>query len=310
MNTPAPRIAVLGSINVDLVLRCAHLPQPGETLLAESSSEVSGGKGANQAVAAARLGSRVTMIGRVGDDAYAERLLERLSCDELDTSLVQRTDECASGMAIVAVEQSGENSIIVLPGANNRITEADVELASEAISKCEALLVQLEIPTTAVAAALSTARRHGVRTILNPAPVTKRLPEELLNVDVVCPNQPEASALVGRTVHSRDDALDAAVQLTRMGPAAAIVTMGAEGAVYCDGQQSHWCESYAVEVVDTTAAGDAFAAALAVRLAEGANLPNAVQFACAAGALAVTIAGAQPSLSSRDRVEAMIAQRR
>ena len=307
MKPRTPCVAVLGSINIDLVVGCTSLPRPGETILASSFAEVSGGKGANQAVAASRLGAHVTMIGRVGDDAYADRLLEGLASENLDTSHVLRTGNCASGMAIVAVEQSGENSIIVLPGANDHITEADVELAAEAISKCDALLVQLEIPYAAVAAAIATTRRYGVLTILDPAPVSAPLAKDLLNIDVVCPNKTEAAILLGQPIDSRSDALQAASQLRRMGPRIAIITMGSEGAAYSDSDRTLWFDSFPVEAVDTTAAGDAFAAAMAVYLAQRAALDEAIKFACAAGALTATRTGAQPSLPRRDEVEALLA---
>ncbi|QDU29022.1 Ribokinase [Anatilimnocola aggregata] len=304
-----PRIAVLGSINRDIVIRCARLPQQGETVLADSSSEVAGGKGANQAVAAARLGGQVTMIGRVGDDVFGERLLTGLVREKLDTSLVWQTADCASGMAIVAVEQSGENSIIVVPGANGRFTEDDVAAATDAIGSCDILLLQLEVCTNAVAAAIAVARQKGVRTILNPAPVVDQLPRNLLEVDVMCPNRIEASALAGRPIQSLDDAVSAAWQLSRMGPKSVVITMGSMGAVLSDGGQPEWCEPFPVDSVDTTAAGDAFAGALAVRLGEGAMLREAVQFACAAGAIATTRHGAQPALPSREEVDALLRTR-
>lgn len=302
----APRIAVLGSINRDIVIRCARLPVRGETVLADSSTEVSGGKGANQAVAAARLGGRVTMIGRVGDDMFGERLLTGLARENLDTSLVWPTPRCASGIAIVAVEESGENSIIVVPGANGSVTERDVLAASEAIAACEILLLQLEVPAGAVAAAIAEAKNREVRTILNPAPVKGPLSKELLEVDVICPNRVEAAALWGRPIQSRADGLLAALELTRRGPKLVVITLGSDGAVFSDGAQAEWITPFVVDVVDTTAAGDAFAGALAVRLAEGAPLREAVTFACAAGAIAATRAGAQPSLPLRSEVDSLL----
>jgi ribokinase len=302
----APRIAVLGSINRDILIGCARLPQRGETVLADSSSEVAGGKGANQAVAAARLGGQVTMIGRVGDDVFGERLLTGLVREKLDTSLVWPTLQCASGMAIVAVERSGENSIIVVPGANGRISESDVAAASEAIGSCDILLLQLEVPMDAVAAAIAIARASGVRTILNPASAIGPLARELLDVDVICPNQIEASALLGRPIQSRGEALDAARELSHLGPKIVVITLGSEGAVFCDGPQTEWVAPFVVNAVDTTAAGDAFAGALAVRLAEGAPMCETVKFACAAGALAATRQGAQPSLPRRSEVDSLL----
>lgn len=309
MTHKLPRIAVVGSINRDIVIRCAKLPQPSETVLADSSSEVAGGKGASQAVAASRLGGQVTIIGRIGDDVFGDRLLEGLVGENLDTSLAWRTARCASGMAIVAVEESGENSIIVVHGANGHITEDDVSVAADAIGSCDILLLQLEIRTNAVAAAIAVARQKGVRTILNPAPVVGQLPRDLLEVDVMCPNRIEASALVGRPIQSRDDAVSAARQLSCMGPKSVVITMGSMVAVLSDGGQPEWCEPFLVDSVDTTAAGDAFAGALAVRLGEGAALREAVQFACAAGAIATTRHGAQPALPTRAEVDALLKTR-
>jgi ribokinase len=306
MNHPGPRIAVVGSINRDVVIRCAKLPQPGETVLADSATEVAGGKGANQAVAASRLGGQVTMIGRVGDDDCGERLLNGLKCERLDTSLVRRTAECASGMAIVAVEQSGENAILVVPGANAQVSKLDIDAAANAIGSCDILLLQLEIGPEAVAAAIAFARQSGVRTILNPAPVVSPLAADLLRVDVICPNRLEASALVGRTIQSRGDAAEAVLELVRLGAKSAIITMGSWGAVFSEGGPPEWCEPFRVTAVDSTAAGDAFAGALAVRLGEGAVLRDAVRFACAAGAITATFRGAQPALPTRAVVDAFL----
>lgn len=302
----SPRIAVLGSINRDIVIRCARLPMRGETVLAESTSEVAGGKGANQAVAAVRLGGHVTMIGRVGDDVFGERLLTGLVREKLDTSLVWQMADCASGMAIVAVEQSGENSIIVVPGANSRISESDVAAVAEAIGSCDILLLQLETPHETVAAAIAVARTRGVRTILNPAPVNGPLSKKLLEVNVICPNLIEAAALLGRPIPSRAAALDAALEIGRLGPKFVVITLGSDGAVFSDGTRAELVPPFVVNAVDTTAAGDAFAGALAVRLAEGAPLREAVKFACAAGALAATRPGAQPSLPLRSEVDSLL----
>ena len=306
MHKPRPRIAVLGSINQDLVIRCGVLPRPGETVLAVSSSEVSGGKGANQAVAAARLGGDVRMIGRVGDDLFGERLCQGLLAENLDISLVWRTADCASGMAVVAVEDSGENSILVVPGANGRVTAIDVANVAEFIGASDILLLQLEIPLPAVAAAIEIANRNGVRTILNPAPASEQLPAEMFNVDLLCPNLAEAEVLIGQPIRSRQEALEAARQLTRRGAREVVITLGNQGAVVSDGQQTEWFPPFMVQAQDTTAAGDAFAGALAVRCGEGATLREAVRFASAAGAITVTRPGAQPALPTRNEVEAML----
>jgi ribokinase len=297
-----PRIAVLGSVNMDLVAHCSHLPHRGETIIASSFSEVSGGKGANQAVAAARLGAEVTMIGRVGDDAFASQLRGHLDRERIDTTFVLPTEKCSSGIAIVAVEHSGENSIVVVPGANGRLDVADVTSAAGAIRASDALLLQLEIPIAAVLAAINIARASGVRIILDPAPAPSQFPPELFDVDVICPNQLEASAILGCPVQSVADAEQAAVELARRGVKYAIVTMGAEGAVASDGEIVIRFDPFAIHAIDTTAAGDAFAAAFAVRSIEQDSILESVRFACAAGALAASRAGAQPAMPSREEV--------
>ncbi|MDA1054868.1 MAG: ribokinase [Planctomycetota bacterium] len=297
-----PRIAVLGSINVDLVVRCLQLPLPGETIMATSSSEVPGGKGANQAVAAARLGADVAMIGRVGDDAFAKHLRDNLDREGIDTSRVLATESCSSGIALVAVEQSGENSIIVVPGANGRLDAEDVASAADIIRGSDLLMLQLEIPIEAVLAAIRIARAAGVRVVLDPAPTPAHFPLELFEVDVICPNQSEASAILGREVQSIADAQEAAGELHRRGVKHAVVTLGAQGAVASDGNDVSWFEPFSVKAIDTTAAGDAFAAALAVRLVEQDAMAEAVRYACAAGALAASRSGAQPAMPYHQEV--------
>jgi ribokinase len=202
---------------MDLVIRCATLPVPGETLFADSSTETCGGKGANQAIAAARAGGQVTMIGRVGDDAFAGRLLENLHREQIDCQWVCTTDHCESGLAIVAVEQSGQNSILVVSGANARLTIADVEAARAAIASSDILLVQLEAPLEPVLAAMEIARSSGVRIILDPAPAPKDCPHELLHVDFLCPNESETATILGTPIETLEQAEVAARELHRRG---------------------------------------------------------------------------------------------
>jgi ribokinase len=297
-----PRIAVIGSINMDLLVRCAHLPVPGETIIADAAAMIPGGKGANQAVAAARAGGEVTMIGRVGDDAFAQRLVADLRRDGIRTDSVWVTSQCPSGVAVVAVEASGENAIMVVPGANGRLTPRDVEAAAEVIAAADVLLMQLEIPLESVAAASAVAAAAGVRVILNPAPMPTSLPETILHVDVICPNRSEAAAIVGRQIETVDQARACVPQLHRLGARNVIVTLGARGAVVSDGGSTEWIEPFAITAVDTTAAGDAFAGALAVRLGESASIFQAARFAAAAGAIAATRPGAQPSMPTRDEI--------
>lgn len=291
---------------MDLMVRCAHLPVPGETIIADSSAEIPGGKGANQAVAAARADGEVTMIGRVGDDAFAGRLLENLLRANIGTGNVIETEHSASGIAVVVVEESGENAIVVVPGANGRVTPEDVDAAVDTIRNSDILLLQLEIPLDAVRVAIAIATEASVRVILDPAPMPSSLPEQILNVDIICPNQSEASAIVGRPVNTIDDARGCVSRLHDRGAKNVIITLGGDGAVVSDGGSVVWIEPFRITPVDTTAAGDAFAGALAVRLAEGSSLIEAARFAAAAGAIAATRVGAQPGMPTRSEIEQLL----
>ena len=291
---------------MDLVIRCASLPEPGETILAESSLEVCGGKGANQAVAAARAGGNVTMVGRVGDDAFAGRLVDNIRHEQICSDAVQITANCASGVAIVAVEQSGQNSIMVVPGANGHVNVDDVRASREVIAASDIVLLQLEVPAEAVLAAVKIAREEGVRVILDPAPVLPDWPADLFNVDVLCPNESEAATLLGCPMESLEDVASAARKLHQLGVQHAAITLGSRGTMVCDTDSPRLIEPFAVTVVDTTAAGDAFAGALAVRWSEGASFFEAVRFANAAGALAASRAGAQPGMATREAIDALL----
>jgi ribokinase len=308
-----PRIAVVGSINADLVVRCARLPRPGETISARDVKEVPGGKGANQAVAAARLGAEVTMIGRVGDDAFGQRLRTGLQENGVSVDWVTTTPNCASGLAIVAVEDSGENAIMVIPGANGRLTPEDVLAAGEVIRRADVVLVQLEVPLETTIAAIKLAREYGTPVILDPAPAPtfgddrSAIAADLLQVEVACPNEAEALALTNVRIETVADAEQAACCLRSLGPKYGIVTLGARGAVLCEpDSRPLLIPAFNIRAVDTTAAGDAFAAALAVRLAQGVAISEAVRFACAAGALAASRPGAQPAMPTLQEVGALL----
>ncbi|QEF99456.1 Ribokinase [Stieleria maiorica] len=303
-NVSKPTIAVLGSINMDLVIRCDHLPKPGETVSAQSMTEVPGGKGANQAVAAARCGGAVRMIGCVGDDGFGQKLLANLIAESIDCDAVLKAESCESGLAIVNVENSGENAIIVIPGANARITPADVRRFENAINDCDVLMVQLETPQPTVLAGIQTAKRSGAKVILDPAPAAT-LGDGLLDVDLICPNESEATAIVGGRIETIDDAVAIAKQLHARGPAAVAITLGPRGTMLYDGARAELIESIEVDAVDTTAAGDAFAGALAVRWAETGSLRDAIAWANRAGALAASKRGAQPSLPQRTQIDAV-----
>jgi ribokinase len=300
-----PRIAVLGSINMDLMIRCPILPRPGETIAAESSVEICGGKGANQAVAAARAGGNVTMIGRLGDDAFNSRLRQNLHNDGIDTQHVLKTPDCPSGLAVVAVEHSGENSILLVPGANALLSPADVQNARTVIESSDALLVQLEIPTDTVAAALDIANSAGVRVILDPAPAPRVWVTEFNKVDLLCPNESEAAVISGSPVTNLQQAALVAAQLQNQIRGDVIITMGEEGSVLCTQQGTTTVPAFPTNPVDTTGAGDAFAGALAVHWAGHNDLAAAVRFANAAGALATTRPGAQSGMASQTEIESL-----
>jgi ribokinase len=301
-------VVVVGSINMDLVARVVRLPRPGETVSASDVRYIPGGKGANQAVAAARLGARSAIIGRVGDDAFADRLIQSLTLAGVDASHVTATDNCSSGIALIGVEQSGENAITIASGANSRLSPDDVKRHEAMIASAGAVLVQLEVPVETVAAALELARRHKVLTILDPAPAPRQsLPKAVFEVDIISPNQTEAQCLTGIAVTTIEQAEDSAKKLRERGSRNVVMKLGHQGALVldADGRTTH-IPAPAVEVLDTTAAGDAFTAAMTVAFAGGTSLVEAVQFACVTGAIAVTKLGAQQSMPSLEEVKSRI----
>ncbi len=300
------KLVVVGSANMDLVVQTERAPRAGETVVGEGFTLAPGGKGANQAVAAARLGAEVVFIARVGDDDFGKRNLENYRREGIDTSHVAVDPEAPSGVALIVVERGGENRIVVVPGANGRLDPNDVTRARSAFAGAAALLVQLEVPLATVEAALRLGREHGLRTILNPAPACP-LPEGLLrSVDILTPNETELARITGRETADPGEIPALARGLLARGPEHVIVTLGENGALIVSREGEVHVPSFPVEAVDTTAAGDAFNGALAVALAEGMDMERAVRFACAAGALATTVLGAQPSLPRRDRVESLL----
>lgn len=300
------RIVVVGSLNMDLVTRAERIPQPGETILGGDLQTFPGGKGANQAVAAKRMGAQVAMIGRVGQDAFAVPLLQALGEAGVDSSHVLQDPDAATGVAIIVVDQRGQNSIVVCSGANARLSPQDIRAAEPAIAGADALLLQLESPLETVRCAAEIARCHGVRVILNPAPA-RPLPEALLRtVDVLVPNESEAALLTGLPVEDIPQVEAAATRLHEMGAEAVVVTLGERGVLYLYKGEGRLVPAFKVTPVDTTAAGDAFMGVFAVALAEGKPFAEAVRWGNAAGALATTKMGAQPSLPERGAVENLI----
>lgn len=296
------RVVVVGSANTDMVARVARLPLPGETVLGTSFESVPGGKGANQAVAAARLGAVVTMIACVGADALGDGMVQGLEAEGIDTRHVVRDPDAPTGVALITVDEAtGENVIVVASGANARLSVGLIEMTSDAIRDADIVVCQLESPLDAVMAALTLARGGGKTTILNPAPA-QALPDELLSlVSVLTPNETEAALLAGSAAVTPTQRANA---LRERGVATVVVTLGAIGALVVTETEEMLVPSFVpTETVDTTAAGDCFTGALAVALGEGQSLRSAVMFANAAASLSVEKAGAQPSLPSRYEVD-------
>jgi ribokinase len=312
-------IVVIGSINMDLVVRTPRIPMAGETLLGDGFMTLPGGKGANQAVAAAKLarpGTRVHMVGRVGDGDFGQRLLNGLSQHHVDIGHVTVSEGTPSGVAIILVDRKGENTIVVSPGANALLSTRDIDAAEGVIATAAVVVMQLEIPLEAVSHALAMCQRHGVFVILDPAPVPPRgLPRALYGVDLLTPNQLEAEALLGfesghdSTAKQSQDAKMIASRLLAHGARAVVIKRGQRGAVLIDRSgKIRAVKAYKVNVVDTTAAGDAFTAGLAVAQSEGLDLEQAARFASAAGAVSCQSFGAQPALPTREAVDQLAAR--
>lgn len=313
MDTPIekPRVVVVGSANMDLAVRCGRMPAPGETVLGGDFAASPGGKGANQAVAAARLGADCLFVGRVGHDEFGQRLKMQMEASGVNTEHLVVTEGVATGVAVILVDGKGENSIVVASGANAKVTPADVDAAESAIASAKAVLVQLELPIDTVLRAIQLARSHGVMTILDPAPMPEQLPSAAFAVDILNPNQVEASQLAREPIgQDRHSAKLVATALIGRGAGSVVIKLGRRGALAVEAADNQFREidAFEVPVVDTTAAGDAFAAALTVARARGESLVSATRFACAAGALACTRLGAVNAMPALVDVEKLLAQ--
>ena len=291
------KICVIGSMNMDLCVEAPRMPAMGETVLGRGFIASPGGKGANQAVAAARLGAQVTMVGCVGDDAFGARLIGNLRVNGVDTGYIRVTGEAPTGAAVILLHE-GDNCIVVDPGANMRLRPGDIEEMEGVIAASDMLILQLEVPPETVRRAMELARAHGVRVLLNPAPAQEAPAEFLAMADVLTPNASECEALTGCA-----DMEKGARALVQMGIPRVVVTLGGRGVLYNDDGRMIHRPARPVNVVDTTAAGDAFTGALAVSLAEGMGFEEAVDFAQAAAALTVTRRGAQEALPGRAEAE-------
>ncbi len=309
-----PIIAVVGSLNMDFVVRVEHLPAPGETVLGRDFQMIPGGKGANQACAAGKAGAGVVqtrMAGRVGYDLFADHLKASLSAAGVDVMFVRASKAQPTGVALIWVDRSGQNSIVVAAGANHQMVASEVESMRPVFRSARLALFQLETPLDTVAAALAVAAEEGARTILDPAPA-QRLKRELLErVDILTPNESEASILLGRPVCrvAVSDAPALARDLLKLGPRAVVLKLGEQGCYYSDGSAQVHFAGFVVEAKDTTAAGDTFNGALAVALAEEKPMEDALRFANAAAAISVTRMGAQASIPTRAEIEAFLRER-
>ncbi|HSR67365.1 MAG TPA: ribokinase [Acidobacteriota bacterium] len=297
------RIVVVGSSNTDLIVQTERIPAPGETVMGGHLTTAAGGKGANQAVAAARLGAQVTFVARLGADDFGKQALRKLEDEGIDCSHVQLDPGLPSGAALIIVEKGGQNAIAVAPGANSELSPGDVDRAGGKLGRAQALLLQLEVPMETVRHAAALGRREGLIVILNPAPAQRLEPELLGQLSVLTPNESEAEILSGLKVEDESSARRAARRMREMGASSVVITLGDKGAYLLSEDQAMLIPAPKVNAVDATAAGDAFNGALACALADGLPLSEAVSRANIAGAFSVTRLGAQPSLPTRRELE-------
>ena len=310
MNRATPKVVVVGSLNIDLVCHATRRPDKGETIIGDAFDIFTGGKGFNQATAAARLGTEVTLIGSVGADPFGEMLLAAAENEHINSRFVTRRTDIGTGVATIVVEPDGDNSIIVVPRANMALTTGDIDAAADSIADADVLLLQLETPIATSEHAAAIAKKHGTTVILNPAPA-QPLPDSLLKyVDILTPNQSETELLSGMKVGSQEEAHRAAevlrARMVATENAAVVLTLGKQGALILTEMTSEQVPALSVEPVDTTGAGDAFCGALATALASGETLHPAVAFANAAGAAAVTVVGATPSMPTGAKIERLL----
>ena len=309
MKQNKPKIVVVGSSNMDLVVKSPRIPAKGETILGGDFIMTPGGKGANQAVAAAKLGAEVYFVAKLGDDIFGRQSLSNFQKVAVHTEYVVQTEEAPSGVALITVDDAGDNVIVVAPGANLKLSPEDVRKAQSVIASSGAVAAQLEVPLETVEFAARLANDAGVPFILDPAPAQKLSPEFLQMVDILTPNETEAEILTGIEVTDENSALAAAKDLLQRGVKAVILTMGARGYLLATKDAAEFVPSVKVNAVDATAAGDAFTGSLAVGLAQGKTLRDAALFANHVAALSVTKMGAQSSMPDAEQVENFIRQK-
>lgn len=296
------KIIVAGSMNMDMVVKTTHIPQPGETVLGGTFFMNPGGKGANQAVAVARLGGDVVFVAKIGDDIFGKQSSQLFDEEGVDTGGILSDEDSSSGIALITVDAAGENSIVVAPGANAKLEPGDVEKAFEQYPGSKILLIQLEIPMQTVEFAATYAGSKGIMVILNPAPANIYVSKLFHLIDIITPNVNEAEMLTGIKINNIDDAQRAANYMHQQGVKQVIITLGKQGAAILENGKFHHIPAPVVDTVDTTAAGDVFNGALAVALAEGKDLVDATSFACSAASIAVTRLGAQSSIPYRNEI--------
>ena len=295
-------ICVIGSLNMDLVVNVDTMPKPGQTIIGSNFKEVPGGKGANQAVAMARLNGNVSMIGKVGEDGFGQTLINSLKNDKVDTTYIQ-TAKGATGVALITVDKNAQNSIVVSPGANFEVKEDDIDNNIEAIKNSDIVVLQLETPLNTIKYALNKAKELNKYTILNPAPAVKLDDEIIKNVDLLTPNETELEIISGVSIETEEDIQKAAQIMIEKGVKELIVTLGSKGSLYINKEKSMFILAYKVEAVDTTVAGDSYTGALAVALSQDKNIEDAMDFASKVGALSVLKEGAQSSLPTLEDVK-------
>lgn len=296
------KICVIGSLNMDLVVNVEEMPKKGQTLIGSSFKEVPGGKGANQAVAIAKLGGDISMIGKVGNDSFGKTLISELKKNNVKTDYIY-TEDCSSGVAMITVDKNAENSIVVAPGANFKVLREDIDKCIDAIKNSEIIVLQLETPIDTIKYVLEKSKELGKFTILNPAPAAKLSDDIIRNVDLLTPNETELEILSGVKIDCEEDIKKAAEVMIEKGVKQLIVTLGSKGSLYIDKDNMKFKKSYKVKAIDTTAAGDSYTGALAVYLSQDKSIEDAMDFASKVGALSVTKEGAQNSLPTLKDVE-------